>query len=427
MTSIAAQREYDAIDLSAESLWAGPSEERDRLFAELRRDRPVTWQRPIVTPMMALLGQEPPPGYWAVVRLDDIVTVSRNADVFSNASGVMFEDLPEEVRKTSFLLAMDEPQHGNYRRIVSSVFTPKRLALIRDQIENQARQIVDGIARRSDDVEFVSHVSARLPLWTISEMVGVPQEWHEEIRDAASGLVGWNDDEILGDLDPPTLMANAITTLRTRCQQIVDARRSKPEDDLISALVAAEVDGKRLTDEDISYFFTLLCVAGSDAPMHTTTHTLRALTAYPDQRAYLLEDLDGRIDVAVEEFVRWATPAMTFRRTALQRFELSGATIEPGDRVIIFLTSGNRDEKHFVDPYRFDISRKPNPHIGFGGRGPHYCLGSHVAKMQTKAIVTELFRRLPDIHTVGEPEYLAGTFINGIKRQYVRFTPESAG
>ncbi len=140
-----------------------------------------------------------------------------------------------------------------------------------------------------------------------------------------------------------------------------------------------------------------------------------------------MEDLDGRIDVAVEEFIRWATPAMTFRRTALARFELSGVTIEPGDRVIIFLTSGNRDEKHFVDPFRFDIARKPNPHIGFGGRGPHYCLGSHVAKMQTKAIITELFRRLPDIHTVGEPEYLAGTFINGIKRQYVRFTPELLG
>ena len=281
MTSIATQREYDAIDLSAESLWAGPSDERDRLFAELRRDRPVTWQRPIVTPMMALLGQEPPPGYWAVVRLDDIVTVSRNAEVFSNASGVMFEDLPEEVRKTSFLLAMDEPQHGNYRRIVSSVFTPKRLALIRDQIQNQARQIVDGIARRADDVELVSHVSARLPLWTISEMVGVPQEWHDEIRDAASGLVGWNDEEILGDLDPPTLMGNAVMTLRTRCQQIVDARRRSPEDDLISALVAAEVDGERLTDDDISYFFTLLCVAGSDAPMHTTTHTIAGVDRPP--------------------------------------------------------------------------------------------------------------------------------------------------
>ena len=140
MTSIAAQREHDVIDLSADNLWAGPPDERDRLFAELRRDRPVSWQRPFVTPMMKLLGQEPPPGYWAVVRREDIVTVSRNTEVFSHASGVMFEDLPEEVRKTSFILAMDEPQHGKYRRLVSSVFTPKRLALIRDQIENQARR-----------------------------------------------------------------------------------------------------------------------------------------------------------------------------------------------------------------------------------------------------------------------------------------------
>lgn len=427
MASIATGRQHDVIDLSADTLWAGPSDERDRLLAQLRRERPVSWQRPMVTPMMKLTGQEPPPGYWAVVRLDDIVTVSRNADVFSNASGVMFEDLPEEVLKQSFILAMDEPRHGKYRRIVSSVFTPKRLALIRSQIENQARLIVGGIAQRSEDVEFVSHVSARLPLWTISEMVGVPEEWHDEIRVAATGLVGWNDAEILGDLDPPTLMFNAITTLHSRCHQIIDARRSKPEDDLISALVQAEVDGERLTDDDISYFFTLLCVAGSDAPMHTITHTIRALSAHPDQCAYLLEDIDGRIDTAVEEFIRWATPAMTFRRTAMRRFELSGVTIEPGDRVIIFLNSGNRDENAFADPQRFDIARKPNPHIGFGGRGPHYCLGSHVAKMQIKTIVAELYRRLPDIHTVGEPEYLAGTFINGIKRQNVRFTPESAG
>jgi cytochrome P450 len=221
------------------------------------------------------------------------------------------------------------------------------------------------------------------------------------------------------------MMAKSVATLRTRCQQIVDARRVKPEDDLISALVEAEVDGERLTDDDISYFFTLLCVAGSDAPMHAITHSIRALSLYPDQRAYLLEDMDGRIDTAVEEFVRWATPAMTFRRTALQRYELAGATVEPGDRVIIFLNSANRDESVFDEPFRFDVSRKPNPHIGFGGRGPHYCLGSHVAKMQIKAIITELYRRLPDLHTVGDPEYLAGNFINGIKRQYVRFTPES--
>ncbi|MCX2933769.1 cytochrome P450 [Mycobacterium sp. CVI_P3] len=425
MTSTAAQRKYDVIDLSADNLWAGPPDERDRLFAELRRDRPVSWQRPFVTPMMTLLGQEPPPGYWAVVSREDIVTVSRNTEVFSHASGVMFEDLPDEVRRTSFLLAMDEPAHGKYRRLVSSVFTPKRLAQIRDQIDNQARLIVDDIAQHSDDVEFVSTVSARLPLWTVSEMVGVPEEWHDEIREAALGLVGQNDAEVVGDSDPVTVMVSSVQTLHDRCHQIIDARRRKPENDLITALAQAEIDGERLTDDDISNFFTLLCVAGSDAPMHATTHTVRALSAHPEQRAYLLDDLDGRLDTAIEEFLRWSTPPMTFRRTALQPYELSGAMIEPGDRVVIFVNSGNRDEKWFADPYRFDITRKPNPHIAFGGGGPHYCLGSHVAKMQLRAIFTELYRRLPDIETVGEPEYLASTFIHGIKRQYVRFTPES--
>lgn len=427
MASIAAQRAYDAIDLSAEHLWIGPPHERERVLTELRHKSPVSWQRPLSTPMAQELGQEPQPGYWAVVRLDDIVTVSRTPEVFSNAQGVIFEDLPPEVLKISFLLAMDEPQHGKYRRLVSSVFTPKRLELIRSQIENQARSIVDSIATTSGDVEIVSAVSARLPLWTISEMMGVPEEWYEEFRQAVAGLAGgWNDEELLGDLDPPALMAKSIQTLYVRCQQLIDARRVKPENDLITALVAAEVDGERLTDEDICHFFTLLCTAGSDAPMHAISHAVLALSAHPDQRAYLLEDLDGRIDTAVEEFVRWSTPAMDFRRTAVQRYELAGATIEPGDRVIIFLNSGNRDESVFDEPFRFDLSRKPNPHIGFGGRGPHYCLGSHVAKMQIKAMVTELYRRLPDLHTTGEPEYLASTFINGIKRLYVRFSPEAA-
>lgn len=425
MTSIAAQREYDAIDLSAEHLWGGPPEERERVLAELRRVSPVSWQRPLSTLMARELGQEPPPGYWAVVRLDDIVTVSRTPEVFSNAQGVIFEDLPPEILNISFLLAMDEPQHGKYRRLVSSVFTPKRLALIQSQIENQARVIVDGIADSAGDVEIVRTVSARLPLWTISEMMGVPEEWYDEFRGAVASLGGgWNDDEVLGDLDPPALMAKAVGTLMARCQQLVDARRAKPENDLISALVEAEVDGERMSDADIGHFFTLLCTAGSDAPMHAISHSILALSRHPEQRAYLLDDLDGRIDTAVEEFIRWSTPAMNFRRTALSRYELAGATIEPGDRVIIFLSSGNRDETVFTDPDRFDVSRKPNPHIGFGGRGPHYCLGSHVAKMQIKAIITELYRRLPDIRTVGEPEYLAGTFINGIKRMNVRFTPE---
>ncbi len=427
MTGTFVRREHDDTDLSADYLWNGPSDERDALLAQLRRERPVSWQRPIRSPLMNLLGQDGPQGYWAVVRHQDIVAVSRHADVFSSATGgVTFEELPPEVLEaSSSILAMDAPRHGKIRRIVSSVFTPRRLRLIGNQILNQARLIVDDIAGRGDDLEFVGHVAARLPMWTVSEMVGIPDEARESVTAHANAVIGWDDHENTAGADPLTAMFTGIMALHHSCQEIIDARRQNPEDDLITALIQAEVDGDRLTDGEIKAFFALLCIAGNDTTKHTTTHTIRALSTYPAQRAYLLEDFDSRIDTAIEEFLRWASPVMTFRRTALQRFELSGVTIEPGDKVVMFYNSANRDASVFADPGRFDLTRKPNPHLAFGGGGPHFCLGSHVAKLQLKAIVGELYRRLPDIETVGEPEYLTSTFINGIKRQYVRFTPET--
>lgn len=425
MSISATERTHDPLDLSAGRLWSGHCEDREQLLARLRRERPVSWQRPIRSPMMDLMRQESPPGYWAVTRLEDIVTVSRNATVFSSATGgVTFEDMPNEVLEAaSSILSMDQPRHGMVRRVVSSVFTPRRIASISDQIHRQARQIVDDIAQRHEPVEFVEEVSARLPMWTVSEMIGIPESQRQEVTDAATPLTAW-DDESTAATDALTTMFNGITVLHARCQELIERRRDEPRDDLISALIQAEVEGDRLTDEEIRAFFVLLCVAGNDTTKQTTTHTVLALTRHPEQRAYLMEDFDNRIDIAIEEFIRWATPVMTFRRTALQPFELSGSRIEPGDKVVLFYNSGNRDDRWFENPQQFDIARKPNQHIGFGGRGPHYCLGSHVAKLQLKAIIGELYRRLPDIEAVGEPDYLTSNFINGIKHQQVRFTPE---
>jgi cytochrome P450 len=425
VTQSVASRDYDAIDLSADGLWSGPSDLREWLFAELRHSRPVSWQRPIHSPLMTLMGQEPR-GYWAVVTADDIATVSRNTEVFSSGTGgVTFEDMPDEVLEAaSSILAMDDPRHAKIRRVVSSVFTPRRITVIRDQIYDQARMIVDDIAHREDDVEFVRDVAARLPMWTVSQMVGIPEESRDEVTAAANAMIGWDDDQTTGG-DAITAMFNGITTLHAKCQELIELRRQAPEDDLVSALIQAEVDGDRLDDRQICSFFVLLCVAGNDTTKQTTTHTVRALTAHPDQRDHLMQDFDGRIDTAIDEFLRWASPVMTFRRTALREFDLSGVTIEPGDKVVMFYNSGNRDEKRFADPQRFDLTREKTAHCAFGGGGAHYCLGSHVARLQIRAIIGELYRRLPDIETVGEPDYLPSTFINGIKRQYVRFSPES--
>lgn len=416
-------REFDTIDISDLGFWARPPEERDQSFARLRSERPVSWQRPVPSPLMGDVNEDEA-GYWAVVRNEDIVTVSRRADVFSSATGgVTFEDMPSEVLEmASSILTMDAPRHGKVRRLISSTFTPKRIALIEDQIASQARQIVDAIAPLGE-VEFVSSVSSRLPMWTISEMIGIPEANREEVTAAANLLVSWDDEQATGGLDAATAMLNGIVTLHGVCQDVIDARRDKPADDLLTGLVQAEVDGVQLTDDEIRSFFVLLCVAGNDTTKQTTTHTLRALTEHPDQRRYLMEDLESRIGPAVEEFVRWATPVMTFRRTALAPFELGGENIDAGDKVVMFYSSGNRDEAAFDHPERFDLARDNRNHVAFGGRGPHYCLGNHLAKIQLKALFSELLTRLPDVRADGEPEYLTSTFINGIKTQRCVFTP----
>ncbi|MGH3631595.1 MAG: cytochrome P450, partial [Sciscionella sp.] len=218
------------------------------------------------------------------------------------------------------------------------------------------------------------------------------------------------------------VLLDGLMVLHTVAFALTESRRRQPADDLMTALVQAEVEGNRLTDEEIAAFFVLLCVAGNDTTRQTTSHTMLALQRNPGQRAALMADFDGGIETAVEEFVRWSSPVLSFRRTARRDTEIRGQRITEGEKVVLFYLSGNRDPAVFAEPHTFDISRKPNPHVGFGGGGPHFCLGSHLARMQLRAIFDELLHRLPDIE-VGEPEYLAGNFINGIKRLPCRFTP----
>jgi cytochrome P450 len=210
------------------------------------------------------------------------------------------------------------------------------------------------------------------------------------------------------------VMFESVTYLHQVAGTLAAKRRDDPADDLFSSLVNAEVDGDRLTDADVAAFFVLLAVAGNDTTRQTTSHALKALTDFPEQRARLLQDFDNRIGTAVEEFIRFATPVMTFRRTAATDYELAGQTIRAGEKVAMFYASGNWDDAVFDDPDRFDLSRDPNPHVGFGGGGQHYCLGTHVARAQLRAIFGELLRQLPDIEA-GHPEYLAGNFIHGIR------------
>lgn len=403
---------FDEVDLSSMAFWSTTAVERDRSFAILRSERRVSWHR---APENPLLPADAAGGYWAVVRHADVVAVSKDPQTYCSGRGVLFGDAPPELLEASqSFLAMDSPRHAKLRRLVASAFTPRRVATIDAQIRAQARRIVDDLVERGD-CDAVEHVSRRLPMWTISEMMGVASGDSDHFAHMANRMVAAADPEVIADSDPLTVIVECLMGLTQMALELAAARRAAPADDLMTALVEAEIDGDRLTDPEIGAFFVLLAVAGNDTTRNTISHTLRALSDEPDQRRLLREDFPARIDRAVEEMVRWATPVMTFRRTATRDVELHGVPIAEGDKVVLFYPSANRDETVFDEPWRFDIGRDPNPHVGFGGGGPHFCLGFFLARTQLRSIFDELLRRLPDLE-VGEPEYIPGSFIHGVKR-----------
>ncbi|MGV0626698.1 cytochrome P450 [Mycolicibacter minnesotensis] len=412
VTTSVPQRSYDAVDLSSRAFWSSTTAERERSFAVLRAERPVSWHPPVED---AVLDDPDDPGYWAVTRHADIATVSRTNEVFLSGKGVQFENIPEQVLETTqSFLAMDPPRHTTLRKLATAAFTPRQIRRIEDSIKASAKDIVEELKAAGSGVDFVDHCAKKLPLRTLADMVGIPASEREQVAHAADALVSTNDPIYLAGRNPLEVMFENVTYLHQVAGELTADRRKRPGDDLFTSLVHAEVDGDRLSDAEIAAYFVLLAVAGNDTTRQTTSHALKALTDFPGQRAWLLEDFDRRIGTAVEEFVRYATPVMTFRRTAASDYELGGQTIRAGDKVAMFYTSGNWDTEVFNDPDRLDLSRDPNPHVGFGGGGQHYCLGTHVARAQLRAIFGELLHQLPNIEA-GDPEFLAGSFIHGIR------------
>ena len=404
-------RAYDAIDLSSRAFWSMTAAERERSFAELRAERPVSWHPPVED---ALMEDPNDRGYWAVTRRADIVAVSRDNEVFQSGMGVMFENIPVELLEASqSFLAMDPPRHTKLRKLVSAAFTPRQVRRIEDSIKANAKTIVEELRAAGSGADFVDHCAKELPVRTLSDMVGIPESEREHVAAATDAAVSWADPVFLNGRNPLEVLVENQMYLHQIAGMLAAERREHPGDDLISSLVNAEVDGDRLTDADVAAFFVLLSVAANDTTRQTTSHAMKALTDFPDERAWLLEDFDNRIGTAVEEFIRWATPVMTFRRTAATDFELAGQTISAGEKVVMFYSSGNWDTEVFDQPERLDLSRSPNPHVGFGGGGLHFCLGAHVARAQLRAIFGELLRQLPDIQA-GDPTYVAGNFIHAV-------------
>jgi cholest-4-en-3-one 26-monooxygenase len=379
-------------------------------FERLRRDAPVYWH-----------AHPDAGGFWAVTRYDDVRAISRDHETFSAELGSTFvQDQPPEalemIRMT--ILNMDPPKHSRYRRLVSAGFTPRMISGLVDRIQQRGEAIVAGIEGR-DEIEFVEEVAAELPLQMICEMIGVPDVDRHLIFDWSNQLVGFQDEDFRTSEEAGQIAAAEIYAY---CHAIADDRRAQGRDDIMTALVNAEVDGDRLTQDEINMFFVTLVVAGNETTRNLIAHSLLALLERPEVKADLVANIDDDAlwATATEEFLRWGTSIHNFRRTATRDTELAGQPIKAGDKVVIFYASANRDPGHFDDPDRFDPRRTPNEHLTFGGGGAHFCLGANLARAQIKVMLREFLRRFPDVEAAGQHRRMRSDFVNGIKYLPVR-------
>jgi cytochrome P450 len=397
--------------LSSKAFWARPAAERAHTFTALRRDDPVSWNEPAEGTLAPQAR-----GFWALTRLADVQHVSRTPELFCSGRGVGLGEIPPEILElNASFLVMDAPRHTQVRRIVSGAFTPKRVAQLESAITEQATRIVDEFVERGSG-DLVEHLSMKLPLWTISEIMGVPESMRATFVEAAETQVAAQDPDFSRPgADSITVMLEATQTLHRLAAELAALRRAEPTDDVFSTLVHADLD-----DQMLGGIFVLFAVAGNDTTRNSTTHGVRFFADDPAEWARLQADPE-LLPSAVEEIVRCASPVIHFRRTATRDTEVSGQAIAEGDPVVLFYESANYDEAAFDDPFRFDISRQPNRHVGFGGGGPHFCVGANLARAQLRAVFGRLAERV-ETFEVGEPAFLVSNFIHGVKRMPVTVT-----
>lgn len=397
--------------------WVRPQEEINEAFAQLRADDPIRFfeERDYVLDNEIITRAGP--GFWAITRHADIVEASRRADLFCSGQGTQITDLPPEFNEfLGSIINMDDPRHARLRRLVSRGFTPRTLARAEQQVSRVASDIADDLAAVGE-CDFVTDVAARLPLQIICEMMGIPPSHHHEVFEQSNILLSSGDPEYIPEgTNAMDGFFNAAASLAQIMTELAAFRADEPADDITSALVHAEIDGERLSRQELASFFVLLCAAGNETTRNAISHALVALTNHPEQRQWWLSDLDARTGTAVEEIVRWSTPVIHFRRTVTRdRARLGDHEFFAGEKVVLWYNSANRDEAVFDHPERFDLSRHPNDHLGFGGPGPHFCLGAHLARREIAVMYRELLSRFPNIAATAPPERLRSHFINGIK------------
>jgi len=393
--------------------WLRSENEIDSDLALLRREHPVSFQPEEVIEASPLPTG---PGYWAVTRYHDIVHMSAHPEIFSSASGITVLDTPPEFNEFfSSMIAMDDPRHARLRRIVSAGFTPRMLGRLEDNVQSIATEIVDGLEGRAE-IDFVIDVAAALPLRIVCELMGIPSSEFGFVFDQTNIILGVSDPEYVpADGDMLGALLTAGGNLAELMKSVAQAKAGGDGTDLTSVLVNADLDDDRLEAADLASFFILLTVAGNETTRNAISWGLKYLTDHPDQRAVWAQDFEEVAPTAVEEIVRLASPVTYMRRTATSDTELGGQTIREGDKLAMFYLAANRDEDAFENPHRFDVLRSPNHHLGFGGPGPHYCLGAHLARREITVMFRELLSRYPDIHATGPPDQLMASFIHGVK------------
>ena len=377
-------------------------------YAWLRSNAPVFWHE-----------EADGPGFWTITKYEDIKLISRQPKLFSSAArGVMMPETDEEnlAPQRLMMLNMDPPQHDRFKLLVSRGFTPRNALLLADRIAVLAKEIVDDVIDRGE-CDFVHDIAGRLPSGLIAELMGIPRADGERLYELTE-LMHTTDDSVAS----PEQRGMAVLEMLTYAQQVAESKRANPGDDIASALIQASVDGDALTDSEFQWFFLLLVNAGGDTTRNLLAAGLQALFEHPLERSRLQADLDTLLPTAVEEMLRYTTPVINFRRTAMADTGIRDTPIRTGDKLIVFYGAANRDEDVFTDPDRFDVGRSPNPHMAFGGGGPHLCLGMHVARLEIKAMLNEVLTRLHDIEPAGDPQPFASNFIAGVNSMPVAFS-----
>ena len=409
----------DDIKLGDPTFWILPPEIREGAFLTLRRERPISFHQEVDDRVFP-----PGPGFWALSRQADIMHVGTHPKLFCSGKGATsIADIPTEFLELfGSMIHMDAPKHGRLRRLVSTAFTERLLSRVERDVQLAAARVIDAVAERGE-CDFVTDIASPFPIRIICEMMGIPESQHRFVFDQTNIILGLGDPEYSpGEVDLATQLLGAGAALADLMNDLRRRRLEDPTEDLTSVLVHAEIDGDRLTEQEMGSFFILLVAAGNETTRNAISHGMKALCDFPEERRAWAGDFDAVAPTAVEEIVRWASPVIFMRRTATCDTEIGGQAVREGDKLLLFYNSGNRDERAFYDPYRFDVRRDPNEHVGFGG-GPHFCLGANLARREITVMFREIFRRLPDLEVTGEPERLLSAFINGIKHMPCRWTP----